>query len=441
MDEATYGAIVAAAERRGPALRALLADLVAAAGEGPAAVEARVATAMAAAGCTVDAFAYAPGAVPLVEEFASEGVGAGGTERCLVGRRPGAGGPSLLLFAHPDVEPFRPEPAWSTDPFRATERDGRLVGWGVADDLAGLAMMTEGLAVLAEAGLSPAGDVTLVSAPSKAHRRGIAAALHRGLAADAAVYCHPAESGRGLDEIKAFAPGELQFTVTVEGRAPDTTEPAHTAFAHTAVNPLDKALAVAGALKALDAARGARVRHPRLEAAIGRSANLMISHAACGDGNLSRIAPSATLGCAMTLVPGERLDAAMAEVEEAVAEAARADPWLARHPPRIAWLAGVSAAETGEDERLWRVASAALSRLGARPAVNPLHTSSDIRNPIVQKGIPTVGFGPLCGGLTMSGLSDEWVDLADTRRAVAAVAAVVADWCGVRPEEATDRRP
>jgi acetylornithine deacetylase len=432
MDEAMLSAIRAAAEGRADKVRALLGDLVAATREGPGAVEALVAAAMEQAGCTVAALDYAPADVPLVEEFAAEGVAAGGTERCLVGRRAGAEGPSLLLFAHPDVEPYRPEPAWRTDPFEAVERDGRIHGWGVADDLAGLVMMTEGLSTLAAAGLAPAGDVILVSAPSKAHRRGIAAALHQGLSADAAVYCHPAESGRGLDEIKAFAPGQLEFTITVDGLLPDTTEPAHTAFAHTAVNPFDKALVLAGALKALDSVRGQRVTHPRLEAAIGRSTNLMISRATFGEAApLSRLPPSGTLGCAMTLVPGETLEAAKSEVEEAVAAAARADPWLADHPPRIAWLAGVSAAETGENEPLWRVASGALSRLGARPAVNPLHTSSDIRNPIVQKGIPTVGFGPLCGGLAMSGLPDEWVDLADTRRAVAAVAAVVADWCGV----------
>jgi len=436
MDEAAFEAIDAAAKARAHESLALLRDLVAAGRDGPRAVEALISGAMEGAGATVEAFDYDPAEVPMVAEFAAEGVGSAGTERCILGRRGGGGGGeggrSLILFAHPDVEPFRPEPAWSSDPFAPVERNGRLYGWGVADDHAGIAVMIEALAVLARAGLAPAGDVTLVAAPSKAHRRGISAALHRGLSADAAVYCHPAESGRGLDEIKAFAPGELQFTVTVEGRLPDTAEPAHTAFAHTAENPFDKALVVARALRAVDEARARRIRHPRLEAAIGRSANLAITHAAAGDpSRLSRIAPSATLGCAMTLVPGERLDEVMAEVERAVAGAAEEDAWLSAHPPRIAWLAGVSAAETEDGDPLCRTAAAALARCGAAPKVNPLHTSSDIRNPIVQKAIPTVGFGPLCGGLTMSGHADEWVDIADQRRAIVATAALVADWCGV----------
>jgi acetylornithine deacetylase len=72
-------------------------------------------------------------------------------------------------------------------------------------------------------------------------------------------------------------------------------------------------------------------------------------------------------------------------------------------------------------------------RLRPRPVVNPLHTSSDIRNPIVQAGIPTVGIGPLCGGLTMSGLADEWVDIDDFRRSVLVVDRIVREWCGTAP--------
>ena len=67
---------------------------------------------------------------------------------------------------------------------------------------------------------------------------------------------------------------------------------------------------------------------------------------------------------------------------------------------------------------------------GEAPHVNPLHTSSDIRNPILQAGIPTVGLGPLGGDLTQNGLTDEWVDVEDYLRAVKVAAAVIDGWCG-----------
>lgn len=410
----------------------LLESLIVAGETGPEAVETILCRAMRDVGCETEVLGYDPRAVPLIDEFAATEVSAVAGERCLVGRIGGRpGGRSLLLFAHTDMEEFRRDPPWRTDPFAPSRRDGRLHGWGVADDLAGVAMLVQSIRVLGAAGFEPGGGVVLVSAPSKKHRRGISAALHHGIAADAAVYLHPAESGRGLDEIKAFAPGQLEFTVTIQGRAPETSEPAHTAFAHAAVNPFDKALSVIGALHRLDAERGRRLIHPRLQKVIGRSANLMLSHCEFGAGNaLSRIAESCRFGGAMTLVPGESLDEVMRSVEETIAAVSESDPWLDQYPPRVSWLSGVTAAEIPDDAPLYRIVAKVLRDHGANPEVNPLHTSSDIRNPIVQKGIPTVGFGPICGGLTMSGKADEWVDIDSFIQAIAVTAEIIMAWTG-----------
>ena len=76
--------------------------------------------------------------------------------------------------------------------------------------------MVEGLrAALGGRASGPAGDVILASTPSKRHARGVSALLHGGLRADAAVYLHPAESGVGMREIKAFCLGQLDFRITV----------------------------------------------------------------------------------------------------------------------------------------------------------------------------------------------------------------------------------
>ena len=143
--------------------------------------------------------------------FADVEIVSEGGAPAVIARHPAPpGAPTVLLYAHHDVQPEGDPAQWDSPPFEPTERDGRLYGRGSADDKAGIA--THLAAFRAHRGSPPGGVTAFVEGEEGAGSPSLGALLaaHRDkLAADVIVI---ADSDNWTPEVPAL-------TVSLRGLA------------------------------------------------------------------------------------------------------------------------------------------------------------------------------------------------------------------------------
>ncbi|MEV5357275.1 ArgE/DapE family deacylase [Streptomyces sp. NPDC093516] len=320
----------------------------------------------------------------------------------LVGTTPDGGdGPTLILQGHVDVVPPGDPASWDGDPFVPRVTGDEVHGRGACDMKAGIAAQLAALGAIRAAGIRLRGRVAAHFVVGEEDGGlGAFGTLQRGHRGDACVIAEPTAGTL----ITANA-GALTFRVTVPGRA------AHASSRERGVSAIDAYLPLHRALARLETVRNTDPDPLLAEYPIPYA--LSVGTVRSGDWASSvpdLLVAEGRLGVRLDEDPAD----ARRALEECVAEACAADPWLRAHPPAVTWPGGQFApGRLPDGHRLPGVLRGAWSDTAGGPALRERGATygSDLRL-YTAAGIPTLQFGP--GDIQVAHSAQERVSVRET---------------------------
>lgn len=309
----------------------------------------------------------------------------------------------LMLSGHMDVVPTEGQP-WSSDPFRLTERDGRLFGRGSAD--------MKGFFAAALAACA-AHDLRSLRAPL------VLAWTHDeevGCLGSAQLCGHlagrPLPRATWIGEPTDFAtlrmhPGHVGAEIVIEGRA------AHSSRPHLGLNAIQGAAQVVQALAGLERDLDTEVDdgrlHPRVPINV---ANIV------GGGALNIVPDACTVRIGFRPPPGVESSAIFEAIERRLAELR----WPAPLRARVLRVTPSLLTPLGTDLEAWL----APSSIGGG-AHDGLATFATDGGNLARLGVQPLVFGP--GSIEVAHQADEYVALDALARTPAIIRSVIARAC------------
>ena len=333
-------------------------------------------------------------------------------------------GKSLVINGHVDVVSPEPVKLWSRAPFTAAiaNENGEtwIYGRGAGDMKGGTIAALWALKALREAGLEPASKLILQSPiEEECTGNGALALLDAGYTGDACIIPEPFNETVLCTQI-----GVIWFQLRVLGK---TT---HVLGAGQGVNAIEKSWVIIQALRDLERETNRPELIPAPYKGMHNPLNLNVGTIQGGDW-ASTVAGECVTRFRFGLFPGENLSDLKSRIEQRVAAAAAADPWLKEFPPTVEYI-GFQAEGCGfDDAGAFGRALSDAHRSWRGDAPQKLHATctTDVRHFNLYYDIPATCYGPKAENI--HGV-DERVSLDSMKRVAEVMASLVINWCGVR---------
>jgi acetylornithine deacetylase len=321
-----------------------------------------------------------------------QGLDFDGHPQLIATRRGRGSGRSLVFNGHIDVVSAQPRDAWTSDPFVADVRDGKLYGRGTCDMKGGIAAMVVAVEALAGLRIELGGDLIIATnTDEESSGAGGTALVEHGLSADAGIVTEPT----GFD-VWVACRGSEYCVVRVPGRPGHAEVRQPDWRAGGAVNAIEKAMVVLEAIQSLRREWASRdgLDHPQLS-----RPSLLPTMARSGEWPVTYPA-QCELTLAVMYLPAQADEWGWGsdvrrEVERWIARESSRDDWLAEHPPVIEWWPNsVMPLEIPVSDPIVTTMLEATAGIGRSGAISGLDSWYDGATLTQLAGIPSIGFGP-----------------------------------------------